>query len=479
MFADWTTEGTSTVTWTTDTQTSITATEEGKSSNTWTVDGGGSYTSTEEGTSTMTVTSGSSSSYTGTEEVSVNMTTGYSFSTAVTFSSSVFFNGGSNSVSGAGSGSGLDADKLDSQHGAYYAIKANVASSTTTLRTDLTSVKLATGTIIPIILQSSYTYTGTSTFSNVLLATATHSQNADKIDGYHASAFLSSSTVTGDMFKAVEGVNIAFSTAAIQADLSTEVSDRQIADGLIGAATGYLIDNFDNYAALNSSSTWTGQHTFAKKVTISTTTNAQGQEIQVSSITKVSHLYSPGGLKSINSNDLDDYIWYRTVGNVPYFSLVGTPRMVFEQFDTGTAMTFRMHGLAGNNNVELACHEGGSDSTRYQSGWVANGDYGYVFCTHKSVFWVNGDTDDYISFTTASNVPQITTEGTCDLELNSSNRIRLKDDLYADGYIQFAAKTTAQLVVITPTAVGQTYWNSDTNELWISTGTAVNQFIHK
>ena len=40
-------------------------------------------------------------------------------------------------------------------------------------------------------------------------------------------------------------------------------------------------------------------------------------------------------------------------------------------------------------------------------------------------------------------------------------------------------RTTAQLNATIPQRVGETYFNTDTNELWISTGTAVNQFIHK
>ena len=47
------------------------------------------------------------------------------------------------------------------------------------------------------------------------------------------------------------------------------------------------------------------------------------------------------------------------------------------------------------------------------------------------------------------------------------------------GYVQLYSRTTTQLNAITPTAVGQVYWNSTTSEFYISTGTAVNQFVHK
>ena len=41
------------------------------------------------------------------------------------------------------------------------------------------------------------------------------------------------------------------------------------------------------------------------------------------------------------------------------------------------------------------------------------------------------------------------------------------------------SSTTAGLQKTTPLAIGEVYWNTDTNELWVSTGTAINQFIAK
>lgn len=46
-------------------------------------------------------------------------------------------------------------------------------------------------------------------------------------------------------------------------------------------------------------------------------------------------------------------------------------------------------------------------------------------------------------------------------------------------YIQLRSFTTAQLHATIPGDIGQMYWNRSTNEIWISTGTAVDQFIHK
>jgi len=43
----------------------------------------------------------------------------------------------------------------------------------------------------------------------------------------------------------------------------------------------------------------------------------------------------------------------------------------------------------------------------------------------------------------------------------------------------FDLRTTAELVLIKPSKVGEHYFNTTTNELWIATGTLVNQFIHK
>ena len=44
----------------------------------------------------------------------------------------------------------------------------------------------------------------------------------------------------------------------------------------------------------------------------------------------------------------------------------------------------------------------------------------------------------------------------------------------------FTPATTAELVMRTPKLVGEYWWNTDTNELWVATGTATaNQFIHK
>lgn len=41
----------------------------------------------------------------------------------------------------------------------------------------------------------------------------------------------------------------------------------------------------------------------------------------------------------------------------------------------------------------------------------------------------------------------------------------------ASGFYQLASKTGAQLLAITPSALGQMYWNSDAGKMFISTGT--------
>lgn len=43
----------------------------------------------------------------------------------------------------------------------------------------------------------------------------------------------------------------------------------------------------------------------------------------------------------------------------------------------------------------------------------------------------------------------------------------------------FKSSTTAGLNGTTPKKVGEYYFNTDTNELWIATGTAINDFVHK
>ena len=43
----------------------------------------------------------------------------------------------------------------------------------------------------------------------------------------------------------------------------------------------------------------------------------------------------------------------------------------------------------------------------------------------------------------------------------------------------FKLRTSAELVTIVPSRVGEYYFNTDTNEIWISTGTGINDFIHK
>ncbi len=48
----------------------------------------------------------------------------------------------------------------------------------------------------------------------------------------------------------------------------------------------------------------------------------------------------------------------------------------------------------------------------------------------------------------------------------------------AQSYVH-KSSTTVGLQGTTPIEEGETYWNTDTNELWISTGTAINQFVHK
>jgi len=46
-------------------------------------------------------------------------------------------------------------------------------------------------------------------------------------------------------------------------------------------------------------------------------------------------------------------------------------------------------------------------------------------------------------------------------------------------YIQLKGYKTAELQAIAPISLYIMYWNSETNELWISTGTLTNQFIQK
>ena len=43
----------------------------------------------------------------------------------------------------------------------------------------------------------------------------------------------------------------------------------------------------------------------------------------------------------------------------------------------------------------------------------------------------------------------------------------------------YRLRTTAELITMIPRRRGESYFNTTTNELWISTGTAVNQFVHK
>ena len=40
-------------------------------------------------------------------------------------------------------------------------------------------------------------------------------------------------------------------------------------------------------------------------------------------------------------------------------------------------------------------------------------------------------------------------------------------------------RTTAELQSTVPQRLGETYVNTDTFELWISTGTGINDFVHK
>jgi len=57
--------------------------------------------------------------------------------------------------------------------------------------------------------------------------------------------------------------------------------------------------------------------------------------------------------------------------------------------------------------------------------------------------------------------------------------IYIKKPIVLDDLLQLKSHTTAELNAITPTAISQVYWNSDTSEFYISTGTAINDFIHK
>ena len=57
--------------------------------------------------------------------------------------------------------------------------------------------------------------------------------------------------------------------------------------------------------------------------------------------------------------------------------------------------------------------------------------------------------------------------------------IQLATNTVCMGFLQLPLRTTDQLWAITPTAYGQMYFCISSSQIWISTGTTVNSFIHK
>jgi hypothetical protein len=107
-----------------------------------------SYGWTEEGSvsvSTWTEEGGGTASNSWSEEGTVTTSVATHFVNGVTFSSSVVLPTTANSISGAGSGSGLDADKLDGQHGSYYGVASSIGLSTASIQTELDASQLAIG----------------------------------------------------------------------------------------------------------------------------------------------------------------------------------------------------------------------------------------------------------------------------------------------------------------------------------------------
>ena len=43
----------------------------------------------------------------------------------------------------------------------------------------------------------------------------------------------------------------------------------------------------------------------------------------------------------------------------------------------------------------------------------------------------------------------------------------------------YKLRTTAELILVSPSKIGEYYFNTTTNEIWISTGTGINDFVHK
>jgi len=57
--------------------------------------------------------------------------------------------------------------------------------------------------------------------------------------------------------------------------------------------------------------------------------------------------------------------------------------------------------------------------------------------------------------------------------------IQLATNTVCMGFLQLPLRTTDQLWAMTPTAYGQMYFCISSSQIWISTGTTVNSFIHK
>jgi hypothetical protein len=160
---------------------------------------------------------GGTSLATWTEEDAGQTTAGRQFLTPVIFSSSVYLPSTSNQISGAGSGSGLDADLLDGVH------LSDINTSTASLQTQITALEVSTGAIQTEL-----------DASQLSIGTATGTLRTD---------ITALGVSTGSLLTTIQSIQV--STGAIQSSLTASTGAMQIEIDNLEVSTGALQSAID------------------------------------------------------------------------------------------------------------------------------------------------------------------------------------------------------------------------------------------
>lgn len=112
------------------------------------------------------------------------------------------------------------------------------------------------------------------------------------------------------------------------------------------------------------------------------------------------------------SGDSDDYVQFKTVTNIPYIMPVGTPALGFDA-EGSDIIDLRLFGGANSNTNYQAIKGYNGTSIQWQIGDEGTSDADFQILNNFAdiVLKPNGDTNNYLQFSTLANVPTIIPKG--------------------------------------------------------------------